>query len=236
MKATTRWQAFGIHILISLLVFVLLASTIYYWWYPGILFLYDGGIDGLKLIAGVDFFIGPVLTLMVYKQGKKGMAFDLFCIAIAQAICLAGGMWTIWQTRPVAVVYAAGTFAVANQRGYEHEGQAIDAVDALRGHWPVSLAVNLPEDEEDNISGIWAQAGSGIQYNVENYVPYQQMVPRLASKGRRAADIKTVSGDLQSLENLHPEIRFFPMTTSEYVGYVAVDTKTGAILKFFPKD
>lgn len=235
LKASNRWQAFALHILVSLLLFVVLAATIYYWWYPGFLFRYDGGIDGMKLIAGVDFFIGPVLTLMVYKPGKKGMAFDLCCIAVAQALCLIGGMWTVWQTRPVAVVYAAGSYAVTNQRGYAAQGHDVASIPALNVRWPVSLAVALPPGDEESISSLWALAGSSVQYNVDNYVPYADVISVLASKGKKAADIKDVQGDLQSLENARPEIRFFPMTTTEYVGYVAVNSGNGDIVEFFPK-
>jgi hypothetical protein len=41
-----------------------------YLWYPEFLFKTDGGWNGIRLIAGIDFIIGPTLTLIVYKAGK----------------------------------------------------------------------------------------------------------------------------------------------------------------------
>lgn len=77
-----RYQAFAVHLLISFVLFVFLASIIYFIWYPGFLFWAAGGIDGMKLIAGVDLVIGPFLTLCLYRVGKKGLKFDM---AIRQA-------------------------------------------------------------------------------------------------------------------------------------------------------
>lgn len=38
-----RFQAFGIHFGISFLIFIILASLIIFYWYPGFLFSTDGG-------------------------------------------------------------------------------------------------------------------------------------------------------------------------------------------------
>ena len=56
LKVANRWQAFGIHILISLLIFIVLAAVIYFWWYPGFLFRYDGGVVLLRKAAVCGFF------------------------------------------------------------------------------------------------------------------------------------------------------------------------------------
>jgi hypothetical protein len=54
------------------------------------------GAEGLLLLmAGIDIVVGPLLTLIVFKAGKKGLKFDLALIALAQAAFLAYGVWTI---------------------------------------------------------------------------------------------------------------------------------------------
>lgn len=236
LKAANRWQAFGLHILVSLLIFVVLAAVIFFWWYPGFLFRYDGGLEGMKLIAGVDFFIGPLLTLLVYKVGKKTLRFDLACIAALQLVCIVGGMWAVWQSRPIAVVYAAGSYATANRHGYEMENIRPETVAALDARWPVWLAVKLPAGSERSISTVWALVGSGLQYNVENYVPYHESIGDLVASGLKASDIKDAKQDLQAVEkNATTEIRFFPVTTSMYEGYLSVETGTGKVLDFFER-
>lgn len=235
-KPTNRWQAFGVHIVLSFILFILLAAIIYFWWYPGFLFLYDGGFEGMKLIAGVDFLIGPFLTLCVYKVGKKSLKFDMACIAILQLACLSGGMWAVAKTRPIAVVFSAGSYATTNGLGYENARYRVDEIELLQQRWPVWLAVDLPEGEDRAIQGLWAIMGEGLQYNVENYVPYEQKLSALEKFAGQASDINDASIALQSYQKEHPEIRFFPMTTSMHVGYVAVDVKSGKVMDFFKSD
>lgn len=233
LKPNNRWQAFGLHLLISLLIFMGLVAVIYFLWYPGFLFRYDGGLEGVKLIAGVDFVIGPTLTLLVYKVGKKTLRFDLACIAVLQLACITGGMWTVWQTRPVAVVFAAGTYATVNKQAYAAQGYKPDKVAALQGRWPKWMAVKLPEGSEGGISAVWALTGENLHANVENYVPYDDMIPLLGRQGLQAADIKDAKGEFESFQKEHANSRFFPVTTSMYSGYLAIDTDTGKVLEYF---
>lgn len=39
----------------------------------------------MLLIMGADIVLGPLLTLVVYKAGKKSLRFDLACIVTLQA-------------------------------------------------------------------------------------------------------------------------------------------------------
>jgi len=233
-KPTNRWQAFGIHLGFSLLVLVLLATVIYNYWYPGFLFRYDGGIDGMEILTCVDIVIGPLLTLCVYKVGKKSLVFDLTCIVILQISCLSYGMWAVNTSRPVAIVFASGSYATTSRHGYEAEKQVIDHIQILQQYpWPVSLAVDLPDDSENAINDIWKAMGSAIQYNADNYVLYEKKLSSLARYAHTADDIKGSPQAMRDYQAQHPDLRFFPMTTSLYDGYVAVDMTSGKIMEFF---
>jgi hypothetical protein len=231
-KANNRWQAFGLHLLISLLIFIALVGVIYFFWYPGFLFHYDGGLEGMKLIAGVDLVIGPSLTLLVYKVGKKTLRFDLACIAVLQLVCIGGGMWTVWQTRPVAVVFAGGEYLVTNQRGYEAVKVDMAKVPLLNGSWPVWLATDIPEEQQAELGVAWATAG-GLQYGAELYMPYKDYVPRLAKSGMAFADMQKIYQEQVKGFEGQSNIRFYPATTSMYTGHVAVDITDGRVIDFF---
>ena len=236
VRPANRWQAFGIHALVSLFLFLVLASIICFWWYPGFLFLHDGGIDGMKLIAGVDFFIGPVLTLCVYKIGKKGMVFDMVCIALFQLLCLSGGMWSVWKTRPIAVVFAAGSFVTVNSYGYASQKIDISQQPLLNTNWPVWLGVKLPQGDEESIKNLWVMAGTGVEFNVENYVPYGDMHDELKRKGLRVEDLKKASEDMKKISQKNKNVLLFLVKTSEESdAYLAVDVETGKELGFFKR-
>ena len=77
----------------SLAIFAALAYLVVEIWYPDFFFLTDGGWQGLRLLLGVDLVLGPLLTLIVYRNGKPGLRMDLTMIGIVQASCLAAGVW-----------------------------------------------------------------------------------------------------------------------------------------------
>lgn len=230
-----RWQAFGLHLLVSLVVFLFLLSIILFYWYPGFLFLYDGGLQGAKLIAGVDFVIGPVLTLLVYKLGKKSLRFDLTCIVLLQVICLTGGMWAIWQTRPIAIVYATGSFHVTNKQGYKNE--MVDFLNTSllnQSHWPVWVGV--PVSNRETYSRVeWATMAYRLAYTPEKYIPYQDMVGVLKEDGLSYASVSELLGPSYHEEDFAEHIRFYMVITSLSEGWLAVDTRNGEVVKaFFP--
>jgi hypothetical protein len=234
LKADNRWQAFGLHLLASIVMFLVLAAIIYFSWYPGILFHFDGGFEGMRLIAGVDFFIGPLLTLLVYKVGKKHLKLDLVLIALLQVSCLAGGMWTIWQTRPVAVVYANGEFRSIGYQVYSDYGVVPDAVPLLQQQWPVWVAVTDDVSHTSNLFGD-RLVDPKAHFKVEGYVPFKDYLFVLPLAGRVAnqlpPDFQQLAGEL---EKNNPSIRFYRATLGAGGGFLAVDSTNGQAETFLP--
>jgi len=105
-----RYSAFSIHLLLSLLVFMSLVAVMYFYWFPGDLFFMDGGWQGIKLVAIVDLVLGPLLTLCLFKRGKKGLMFDMTAIACLQIAALAYGFYATYNQRIVSIVYADNRF------------------------------------------------------------------------------------------------------------------------------
>lgn len=143
----SRWRAAAIHFSISLFVFVLLLAVILAVWYPGILFSVDGGWTGLRIVIGVDLVLGPLLTLIVFKSGKPGLKFDLSCIAIAQSVCMAIGMWIVYSERPIALVMAYDTFYSLAAQEFEEFGKDVSVLGAYSGRSPKLLYTELSAND-----------------------------------------------------------------------------------------
>ena len=103
-NAMTRWKASAIHLVLSILVLSAIAAVLVWRWYPPGLFHMAHADKLLLIIAGVDVVMGPLLTLIVYKQGKKTLKFDLTVIALLQMAAMGYGLHTVWQSRPVYLV------------------------------------------------------------------------------------------------------------------------------------
>ena len=110
----SRGVAFAIHLVISLLIFSSLVAMMLVYWFPGDLFIMDGGWEGLKLVAMVDIILGPAMTLILFKPGKPGLKLDLSMIAAVQIAALAYGFHATYNQRTVAVVFAESGFATVS--------------------------------------------------------------------------------------------------------------------------
>jgi len=100
----TRWKASGIHFSLSLLIGLTAFCLLYFVYYPQPYFEPAGASKLVMLLLSVDVILGPLLTLVVFKSGKRGMRFDLAVIAGLQACALIYGLSIMWRARPIFVI------------------------------------------------------------------------------------------------------------------------------------
>ena len=170
----TRFGAFAVHLGISLLIFAFLAYLVLAVWYPDLFFTTDGGWQGMRIIIAVDLVLGPLLTLIVYKQGKPGLKFDLTCIGVFQAVCLIAGTWLVWSERPLAIIYVDGQFASVSAESYEEAGERVPDFDAYPGPYPKWLMVDVPEDvvEQSELRRRMMEKGQRMLLAEDHYLPF----------------------------------------------------------------
>ncbi|HEV7490359.1 MAG TPA: hypothetical protein VGO25_06105, partial [Rhodanobacteraceae bacterium] len=78
----TRWKASAVHLSISICVGLGAVALIFGVWYPPPYSHAVGADQLVVLLLGVDVVLGPLLTLVVFKSGKKSLRFDLSVIAL----------------------------------------------------------------------------------------------------------------------------------------------------------
>jgi len=139
-------KAFLIHFGISLLIFIALAAIMRIIWYPGDLFMMDGGLQGLQLIAPIDLVLGPALTLCFYRPWKKNIKFDMAAIATVQIAALSYGVYATYQQRPAAIVFAENRFETLSLAEYKAAsdemlamGKTPKSISEFEGRMPVVL-------------------------------------------------------------------------------------------------
>ena len=178
----TKTRAFLIHLAISLALFVVLASIVRWYWYPGFFFDIDGGWQGLRLIIGVDLVMGPLLTLVVYKAGKAGLAFDLSAIAIVQVACLCAGMWIVHNERPEVLAYTDGHFYSLSKGSFEEFELSVPDLAHFPGEAPHWVWINLPKDpiEQSAVRKQAIQNRVPLRFLIERYEPFEMNQTELA--------------------------------------------------------
>ncbi|PCI81894.1 MAG: hypothetical protein COB20_01140 [SAR86 cluster bacterium] len=230
----SRWRAGAIHFLISLAIFLGLLAVILLLWYPGILFNIDRGWTGLQLVIGVDLIAGPLLTLVVFKSGKKGLNFDLSCIAFFQAACMAAGMWVIYNERPIAIVLAYDTFYSVDREGFLQYERDPQVLEDFPGPYPKLIYIQLPESEiAAQIASMRAQfIGDPLYIQTENYRAMPDSVEGLRSVFR--AEQTTRRGASENVLNQLDESCLFSKFISPVVsGFVCFNTDSRTLSKFY---
>ena len=111
----SRTQAFLSHLFVSTLIFLVLSYLIVFQWYPSFYFEMDGGLRAITTIFFVDIVLGPGLTLLVFKPGKKSLKFDMTAIIVFQLIALSWGIKSVYEDRPALTVFYLGKFSCMTQ-------------------------------------------------------------------------------------------------------------------------
>ncbi len=147
-----RFGAFAIHLGISLVIFIILGYLILFHWYPDFFFASDGGWQGVRIVAFVDFVLGPVLTLVVFNAAKPKAELrrDLSIIGLIQAVCLTAGVWVVHSERPVAMVFTDGWFHSVSRGDFEGAGLTMPDLSGYEDRGPAWVTVDLSMSIEES--------------------------------------------------------------------------------------
>jgi hypothetical protein len=110
-----RLKFFLSHLLISFLIALLIVSLVFFIWYPFPLATAVGVTHIFLMLLIIDVILGPLLGLLVYKEGKKSLKFDLGVIILLQISALLFGVYSIAQGRPAWLVFNVDRFELVRQ-------------------------------------------------------------------------------------------------------------------------
>ena len=148
LKVHSRWTAFAIHLALSILILSGLLVVIFFIWFPRDL-IFAGGIAGLKILTAVDLILGPLLTLIVYKQGKPELFRDLCIIGMLQVSSLLAGLWLIYQERPLAQVLADDGIHLLTASDFKEFGMSPPSAPKFADKTPKFILLDLPQDRDE---------------------------------------------------------------------------------------
>jgi hypothetical protein len=190
----TRWQASGLHLLFSIAIAVAVLALMLSLWYPGPLFEAAGGNDLLFILIGVDVAIGPLITLVIFRSGKRGLKFDLAVIGVLQIAALVYGMHTVYLARPVFIVFVKDQFQVASAVQLDPEELAKAKYPEFR-HMPLGgplLAFAEPPSDRKELSDFMflGLAGHDLEEFPRLFVPYAQRTADVLAKSLTLAQAR----------------------------------------------
>jgi len=182
----SRWRASGFHLLISAGVAVAAIAGMLLVWYPWPLFEAAGGNELVMILTAVDVVVGPLLTLAVFKSGKRGLRFELAVIAILQVSALAYGGYVVYLARPAYIVFVKDRFEVAAAADISAEVLA-EARDpkyrSLPMLGPELVATDFPDDPKERQKLIdMALSGLDLHNFPKLFYPYESRAAQVLEK------------------------------------------------------
>ena len=238
-----RASAAAWHLAISATIAAALFAGIYLLWYPGDLFEVGGGRRLFLLIAGVHMVLGPLITLIIFDPGKKALLFDLIAIATLQAGALLFGVWVLFASRPVYIVFVKDRFELMRANGYPEAelaraGSSPYLVFPLAG--PRIVGARMPTDRAERERIVFlAPGGVDLQHMLQHYVAYDRERPAAAAKAKPISQLRNLNpGKLERIDRLvrdlgrdEKALGFLPMRAESDDLAVIVDFASGDVLR-----
>ena len=239
-RPMSRWKAAGIHLLASATVAGALVAVMLTVWYPWPLFEIAGGSGLMVILVGVDVVLGPLITLIIFRAGKKGLKYDILFIAALQLAALAYGVYAVYSVRPVYLVYTIDRFDLVAANDLEDEDLAGAKEEAFR-HRPLGrpqyIATIMPQDASGRQkimeSGL---AGKDIHQFPQYYTAYDTQARTALAQAKpikklQERDPAEVQAFLASSGRTPDSLRFLPLRYRRGDGAVLLDAGTGMPVK-----
>jgi hypothetical protein len=237
-----RFRAFAWHFLVSLAVGMALLAISWFVWYPAPMLTAIGGHEIFLLVVGIDVVVGPLLTLVVFKPGKRSLAFDLTVIAALQIGALIYGVNTLLEARPAYVASLGKEFQVV-QATEITEANLKKAQTTIPWFGPRWVGTKAPEGkfEVDEVAAV-TEVGGGRGHFPQLHVPYETTVTEVLAN---ASPISTLIASnpgyadeirlwLQRHDHSESSAKYQRIRISASDFVVILDAKSGGIVGIAP--
>lgn len=190
-----RLKASLLHLAVSALIALLALLLVFRLWYPTPLHEALGVTHIFLLLLLVDVTLGPLLTLLVYKIGKKALVMDLALIAALQLAALGYGLWTVAEGRPAWIAFNADRFDVVTVVDIDTR-QLHEALAQYRNapwNGPRWVGAIGPDDIERRNSILFESSlgGSDIAQRPNLYRPLEEMTEAIRRRAHPLSALNT---------------------------------------------
>ena len=233
-----RLKFFLGHLLISLLIALLVMSFVFFVWYPSPLAKAVGVTHIFLMLLVIDVILGPLLGLLVYKEGKKTLKMDLTVVILIQIAALCYGVYSIAQARPVWIAFNTDKFELV--RSNEIKTNQTKQIQPqyqtptwLRAKFVGIKQADNPEEQQIEHMGAMLNGISLAQYP-ERYIPLDQVKEQIKIKAHNLSKLNQLNSqtDVQRVLKLYPEANgWLALETYGLPMVVLINKENGEVIK-----
>jgi hypothetical protein len=240
-----RTKALMFHTGIGLLLLMASLLAVFTIWYPAPYFRLAGNMELVYVTAAICLVGGPLLTMAVFKPGKKGLKFDLWVIGFLQLAALVYTLQVLYSQKPQYMVFALDRFTLIPM-GQVDPGSIGDPrflVFPLRG--PLELVATLPTDPDalqKFRNEFFGEGKPDLEWRPEFWSLYSEdyrqavhaagSLDRLAASG--AVSDENMAAMLGSRKPDVPGLAFLPLIGRKQDFAVIIRTDNGDIVDAVP--
>lgn len=239
----SRLRAASIHLFICAVVGAVLLALFWFVWYPAPLFRAVGGLDIFLMLLGIDVTLGPLLTLIVFKPGKKTLKFDLAVIALLQVTALTYGVYTLLIARPVYVAGLGHRFDVIHANDVSDASLKL-ANRSLPWTGPLWTGIKPPSDPKEREKVLFSSVDGGGDYGSlpQYHAPLESMRAELLQRAQPVSELKRLNSNSAAAIDEWLAARGYSDKTAVFQGLAArsqdmavvLDAKTAAVVGIAP--
>ena len=233
-----KLRASAIHVIISLLIGSICASIVFLIWYPYPLAKAVGVTHIFLMLLAIDIIIGPLLTFLIYKKGKKTLKLDLFCIGLIQIFALCYGMWTVYQGKPAWLVFNADRFDVVriieiDKRKINQVKDKYRTLSLFSPKWVASIAPqNIDENNDILFEAVFA--GIDIAQRPELYQDLNDVKDKIKNKAQGLELLNNYNNkkDVEKTLAKYPKAdAWLPLKANAIDMVVLINKETASVIK-----
>ena len=233
-----RLKFFLGHLLISLVIALFVMGFVFFVWYPAPLATAVGVTHIFLMLLVIDVILGPLLGLLVYKEGKKTLKMDLSIIILIQIIALIYGVYSIAQARPVWIAFNYDRFELVrnNEIKVEHVKQALPRYQQptwLQAEYVGLKQATDPQELQIEQMGAMLNGISLAQYP-ERYIPLEQVSEQMKMKAYALSELNRWNSAIvvQQKIKAYPEATaWIPLETYGVPMVVLINKDQGEVVK-----
>lgn len=240
-----RLRASLVHLGCSAAIASIAMVVVFHVWHPADIASLQGVGRLITVLIAIDVVLGPIMTLILFSTGKARhlLEMDLAIVASLQLAALVYGLVTVFNARPVYVVFNVDRFTIVTAAEIVDEslGRASRPdFQRLPMGRPRVIAARLPDDPLVRTELMFSSldGGTDIFQFPELYVDYHQERERAIARSRPLAELKARNnlGEaewrafLSCLNRLPADLAYLPVGANSREGVAVIDRRTGDVV------
>lgn len=233
-----RLKFFLSHLSISLLIALLVVGLVFFVWYPTPLAQAVGVTQIFLMLIAIDVIIGPILGLLVYKEGKKTLKMDLSVVILIQIAALCYGVYSIAQARPVWIAFNSDKFELVRSNEIKTNQNKQIQPQYQTPTWLHAEFVGIKQadnPEEQQIEQMSAMLnGISLAQYPERYIPLEQVKAQIKIKAHPLSELDQWNSyvDVQKTLKPYPEANgWLALETFGLPMVVLINKTSGDVVK-----